>query len=66
MFNSETTALLRSVLDEVCAHVSVYESGARAHVAAKLLEAAADGRRTIDDLRTTGREALKGAPAMWR
>jgi hypothetical protein len=40
MFDAETTALLRAVLDEVCENVSKYETGARTHVASKILEAA--------------------------
>ncbi|WMT78231.1 hypothetical protein [Bradyrhizobium sp. Ash2021] len=44
MFDAETTALLRAVLEEVCENISVYESGARTHVASKILEAAANGQ----------------------
>ncbi len=36
MFDAQTTALLRAVLDEVCENVSKYETGARTHVASKL------------------------------
>lgn len=39
MFDHHTTALLRTVLDEVCRSVSRYETGTRTHVAAKILEA---------------------------
>ena len=66
MFDSETTALLRAVLDEVCIEVSRYENGTRAHVAAKLLEAARRGGQSFDELKESGREALKTAPATWR
>jgi len=66
MFDSQMTALLRAVLDEVCENVSRYESGARAHVAAKLLEAARTGERSVDDLRRIGRSALSGVPSMWQ
>ena len=66
MFDSETTALLRAVLDEVCIEVSRYENGTRAHVASKLLEAARRGEQTVDELKERGREALKTAPTMWR
>jgi len=62
MFNSQTTALLRAVLDEVCEN----ESGARAHVASKLLEAARMGERSVDDLRRIGRSALTAVPSMWQ
>jgi hypothetical protein len=43
MFDAETTALLRAVLNEVCENVSKYENGARAHVASKILEAPTRG-----------------------
>jgi hypothetical protein len=62
MFSRETTALLRSVLDEVCEQVDRYENGTRAHVASKLLEVASGGKQTIDDLKRAGRDALKNAP----
>jgi hypothetical protein len=65
MFNAETTALLRAVLDEVCESVSRHETGARAHVASKILEAAARGETSVDSLRQIGLEALSTAPAMW-
>ena len=65
MFDIETTALLRAV-DEVCEHVSRYETGARAHVASKLLEAATNGERSVDDLKRVGQKALGTAPSMWR
>jgi hypothetical protein len=65
MFNAETTALLRAVLDEVCESVSRHETGARAHVASKILEAAARGETSVDSLRRVGLEALSTAPAMW-
>jgi hypothetical protein len=57
----ETTALLRSVLDEICVDVGIHENGTRAHVASKLLEAATQGAQTIEDLKATGLEALKAA-----
>ena len=62
MFGPETTALLRSVLDEVCEQVGRYENGTRAHVASKLLEVAIMGQLTIDDLKRAGRDALRDAP----
>ncbi|HET7886315.1 MAG TPA: hypothetical protein VFL62_08835 [Bradyrhizobium sp.] len=66
MLNSETTALLRALLQEICEEVGQYENGTRAHVAAKLLEAAARGEQTIENLKATGREALRRTPTMWR
>lgn len=61
-----TTALLRAVLDEVCEKVSRTETGARAHVASKILEAATRGETSLDSLKQVGREALSEAPTMWR
>jgi hypothetical protein len=62
MFDIATTALLRSVLDEVCENISRYETGARTHVASTILEAARKGVRSPDGLREIGREALTKAP----
>jgi hypothetical protein len=62
MFSPETTALLRSVLDEVCEQVGRYENGTRAHVASRLLEVATRGGQTIDELKQAGQNALRNAP----
>ena len=66
MFDAQTTALLRAVLNEVCEDVSRYENGVRAHVAFKILEAARRGKTSADDLRKVGKIALQAAPTMWR
>lgn len=66
MLDAATTAVLRAVLDEVCEDVSRYETGARTHVASKILEAATNGDTTPDRLKEVGREALSGGPTMWR
>jgi hypothetical protein len=66
MFDPATTALLRAVLDEVCKDVSRFESGARAHVASRILQAATKGDTSPDRLKKVGREALHDAPTMWR
>lgn len=66
MFDPATTALLRAVLDEVCGDVSRYETGARTHVASRILEAATKGDTSRDRLKQVGREALHDAPTMWR
>lgn len=58
--------LLRSVFEEVRVSLSRYETGARAHVAAKILEAATTGEKRPDRLKQIGREALSKAPLMWR
>jgi hypothetical protein len=65
MFDAETRAMLRAILDEVCGHIGMYQNGTRAHVAARILAAA--GRDcTVEDVREAGRDALKTAPSMWR
>ena len=46
MFDAETTALLQAVLDKVCENVAKYETGARTHVASKILKAATRGGET--------------------
>ena len=66
MFDAATTALLRAVLEEVCEDVSRHETGARTHVASKILQAATNGDTTPDRLKEVGREALSGAPTMRR
>ncbi|MCA1396126.1 hypothetical protein [Bradyrhizobium sp. BRP56] len=66
MFDTATTALLRAVLDEVCESVSDRETGARAHVASKILEAATRGEISPEGLKQIGRDALSHAPTMWR
>ncbi|MCP3396956.1 hypothetical protein [Bradyrhizobium sp. CCGB20] len=66
MLDTATAGLLRAVLEEVCASISRYETGVRAHVAAKLLEAAIRGETMPDRLKQIGLEALRDAPTMWR
>ncbi len=58
MFDVETTALLRAVLEEVCAGVSAYETGARARVASEILKAARRGEKSVEHLTLAGRVAL--------
>lgn len=66
MFDSATTALLRSVPDEVCESISGRDIGVRTHVASTILEAATKGDVSPDGLRQIGRQALSRAPTMWR
>ncbi|WP_027555850.1 hypothetical protein [Bradyrhizobium sp. Cp5.3] len=66
MLDADTAELLRAVLDEVCASISPCETGIRAHVASKILEAAIGGERTPERLKQIGRKALCEAPTMWR
>jgi hypothetical protein len=65
MFPSEVTALLRSILDEVCADMTEHEAGKKALVASKTLESALKGERDTDALRSIGRQALRAPPSMW-
>jgi hypothetical protein len=66
MLDAETAGLLRAVLDEVCEKVSKYKTGARTHVASKILEAATRGETSAEDMKRIGRTALGAAPTMWR
>nr|WP_271573859.1 hypothetical protein [Bradyrhizobium sp. CCBAU 11361] len=65
VLNAGTTALLRAVLEEVCENIPVSETGARAYVASKLLDAVAHGQLSADALKAAGRKALN-PPTMWR
>ena len=63
MFSTEVTALLRRILDDVCADVSIVDSGIKARVASRLLECAAKGDMSVEVLRAAGRCALEEARA---
>jgi hypothetical protein len=63
MFDAETTALLRTILEEVCENISQRNTTTRTHVASQLLKAAANGRLSIDELKGAGQKALKSAAA---
>lgn len=65
MPHSETAALLRTVLEELCTELALVDTGTRTNVASRLLEAAKQGGCSIDDLREVGREALHKTPTMW-
>jgi hypothetical protein len=64
--DSKTAAILRIVLDEVCAQVPSFDASIRTNVASKLLEAVEQGRCSLDDLRQVGTGALPKTPTMWR
>ncbi|WP_247342127.1 MULTISPECIES: hypothetical protein [unclassified Bradyrhizobium] len=64
--DATTTALLRAVLEEVCDSLPRSETGTRAHVASKILEAANKGEITAERLRQVAMQALRSAPTMWR
>jgi hypothetical protein len=63
MFDGEVTALLRTILDDVC-DLSEFEAGRKALVASKLLESASRGELSADALRSVGRRALRAAPTV--
>lgn len=65
MFASETTALLRAVLNEVCRELPADETGTRTHVASRTLEAASRGETSIEVLKQIGQTALTSSPTMW-
>lgn len=66
MHDAETVAVLRAVLDELCANLATSDTGTRTHVASKLLKTARRGPSSIDDLKEAGKGALKQPPTMWR
>lgn len=66
MLDAATTAVLRAVLEEVCENVSRSETGIRAQLASKILEAATRGERMRERLKQIGLDALRQAPTMWR
>ncbi len=63
MLDLETSALLRAVLDELCESVSRHETGLGAHVSSRILEAAMNGERSLDDRKSA---APDKTPSMWR
>lgn len=65
MLDAETTALLRAVLDEVCASISLSDTSTRTNVASKLLEAVKQGTPSADDLRIVGQQVLLQPSAQW-
>ncbi len=66
MPDAETAALLRVVLDEVCASISLSDTSTRTNVASKLLETVKQGTPSIDDLRQVGRQVLHQPRTAWR
>lgn len=66
MFDAETRALLRAILDEVCSQIDMYQNATRTHVAGHILAAAGREFSTVDDIREAGRAALNTAPTRRR
>jgi hypothetical protein len=66
MPDTKTAAVLRSLLDELCAQLPKFDADTKINVASRLLEAVEQGRSSVDDLRAAGKEALRDPPTMWR
>jgi hypothetical protein len=66
MPDPDTAALLRSILDELCADEPGFAATSKIDVASRLLEAVKQGRSSIDDLKAAGRQGLHQTPTMWR
>jgi hypothetical protein len=60
MPDAKTAALLRTVLDEVCASISLRDTNTRTNVASKLLEAVKqEAPPSVEDLKKVGRQVLR-------
>ncbi|WP_298257134.1 hypothetical protein [Bradyrhizobium sp.] len=66
MPDAETIAVLRAVLEELCAEVALEDTATRTGVASTLLAATRRGRQSVDELREAGKAALRSPPSMWR
>jgi hypothetical protein len=66
MLDAETAAMLRVVLNEVCADISPFDTATRTHVASSLLEKTRQADSSLDDLRQAAMSALRRPPSMWR
>ncbi len=66
MLDAETAAMLRVVLNEVCADISPFDTATRTHVASSLLEKTRQANSSLDDLRQAAITALRRPPTMWR
>ncbi len=66
MPDAETAAVLRAVLEELCAEVAREDTATRTGVASTLLAAKRHGRLSVDELKEAGKAALRPPPSMWR
>jgi hypothetical protein len=66
MPDRETAALLRTLLEELCASLSPADVHTRTNVAATLLETVRRGEQSPDELRAAGKQAMLQTPTMWR
>ena len=58
MLDAETRALLGAIHEETCAKLPCHETRIKSHVALRILQAAAQGPASVDDLRRIGKAAL--------
>lgn len=66
MPDAETAAVLRAILEELCAEVAREDTETRADVASMLLAVTKRGRVSVDELKEAGKTALRSPPSMWR
>ena len=66
MPDRETAALLRTLLEELCASLAPSDVHTRTKVASRLLETVKQGEASLEELRAAGRRALLQTPTMWR
>jgi hypothetical protein len=66
MPDRETAALLRTLLEELCASLAPTDVHTRTKVATSLLETVRQGEASLDELRAAGKQALLQPPTMWR
>jgi hypothetical protein len=66
MLDSQTAALLRAVLEEVCEAVSQPNATRGMHVASKLLQVALEERDQIDRVSEAEQTTLRSPPTLWR
>ena len=64
MSDADAAALLRAMLDEICAGLPLSETATRERVAARLRKIVREDCRSLEDLRRVGRNALVHAPTM--
>lgn len=67
MRDTETAAVFRAVLHELCANLAPSGASTKTHAAAKKpLETVQRGPASIDRLKETRTAALRRPPTMWR
>ena len=66
MLDSQTAALLRAVLDEVCEALSQPNATRGMHVASKLLQVTLDERALSDRMSEAEQTTSRAPPTLWR